>query len=358
MVPAVTVKVPVVAPAATVAEAGTVREALLLASDTAAPPAGAALLSVTVHAAAAPEERVEGLHATEETTVAAASEMVAFAEDPFQLAVTRADASAAIVPAVALKVAVVAPAATVAEAGTVREALLLASDIAAPPAGAALLSVTVQAAAAPEERVAGAHCRPLIDAAVVRPMDAVREFSPTVAVTTAVWSEVTVAPVAAKVRVAAPPLTVTLAGTVNAGLLLASATVTPPAGAGEANVTVQVEVAGTVSVPGEQVRDASDGRVPAGAETVIAPALPASAIVFPSGVLPIVFTTLTGTVPEADAESVTLRVATTPLAIAVAFMPESTQLYPAFDWAQLRLFAAAVPAAPAVADTAVTLAAG
>ena len=46
----VAVKGAVVAPAATVTEAGTVTAELLLASVTASPPAGAAALSVTVHA--------------------------------------------------------------------------------------------------------------------------------------------------------------------------------------------------------------------------------------------------------------------------------------------------------------------
>src|SRR5262252_97635 len=41
-------KLPVVAPAVTVTEAGTVAAALLLVSATTAPPAGAAVLSVTV----------------------------------------------------------------------------------------------------------------------------------------------------------------------------------------------------------------------------------------------------------------------------------------------------------------------
>ena len=48
MVPAVAVNVFVVAPAATVTEAGTVRRLLLLVSETVAPPAGAAADNVTV----------------------------------------------------------------------------------------------------------------------------------------------------------------------------------------------------------------------------------------------------------------------------------------------------------------------
>jgi hypothetical protein len=46
--------------------------------------------------------------------------------------------------AVALKVAVVAPAVTVTDAGTVSEAVLLASAMAVPPDGAAVLSIAEQ----------------------------------------------------------------------------------------------------------------------------------------------------------------------------------------------------------------------
>jgi len=51
---AVALNVAVVAPAVTVTEAGTVSEALLLASVTLDPPAGAAWVSVTVHVLVAP----------------------------------------------------------------------------------------------------------------------------------------------------------------------------------------------------------------------------------------------------------------------------------------------------------------
>ena len=64
---------------------------------------------------------------------------------------------AVTVPAVALKLAVVAAAATVTEAGTVRAELLEDRDTDEPPDGAALESVTVQADAAPAERLEGEH---------------------------------------------------------------------------------------------------------------------------------------------------------------------------------------------------------
>ena len=64
---AVPLKVAVVAPAATVTDAGTVSEVLLLASVTLDPPAGAAWVSVTVQALAALCPRLVGLQATADT---------------------------------------------------------------------------------------------------------------------------------------------------------------------------------------------------------------------------------------------------------------------------------------------------
>jgi hypothetical protein len=56
---------------------------------------------------------------------------------------------AIVAAAVALNVAVVAPAATTTDAGTVSEALLLASVMLDPPAGAAWVNVTVHLLVAP-----------------------------------------------------------------------------------------------------------------------------------------------------------------------------------------------------------------
>jgi hypothetical protein len=64
---AVALKVAVVAPAATVTEAGTVSRVLLLVSVTLAPPARADWVRVTVQVLAALWPRVAGLQATPET---------------------------------------------------------------------------------------------------------------------------------------------------------------------------------------------------------------------------------------------------------------------------------------------------
>jgi hypothetical protein len=64
---AVALKVAVVAPAATVTEAGTVSEVLLLASATLNPPTGAVWVSVTVQVLTALCPRLVGLHVSTET---------------------------------------------------------------------------------------------------------------------------------------------------------------------------------------------------------------------------------------------------------------------------------------------------
>jgi len=63
-----------------------------------------------------------------------------------------------------------------------------------------------------------------------------------VAVTVAVWAEITAETVAVKLAEVAPAATVTLAGTDTAELLLASATASPPVGAAAVSVTVQLSL--------------------------------------------------------------------------------------------------------------------
>ena len=86
--PAVALKVEVVAPAATVTDAGTVSEALLLASVTAEPPAGAAWVSVTVQVAAALCPRLAGAQARPDTRTGASRPTVAVCELVPRVAVT------------------------------------------------------------------------------------------------------------------------------------------------------------------------------------------------------------------------------------------------------------------------------
>ena len=81
-------KVAVVAPAVTVTDAGTVSKALLLASVTVEPPAGAAWVSVTVQVLTALWLRLTGLHARVDTSAGASRLIVAVCELLPRVAVT------------------------------------------------------------------------------------------------------------------------------------------------------------------------------------------------------------------------------------------------------------------------------
>jgi hypothetical protein len=85
---AVALKVAVVAPAATVTDAGTVSSALLLASVTLEPPVGAVWVRVTVHVLMALCPRLVGLQATLETSTGASRLIVAVWELLPRVAVT------------------------------------------------------------------------------------------------------------------------------------------------------------------------------------------------------------------------------------------------------------------------------
>lgn len=144
MFPAVALNDAVVAPAVTVTDAGTTISGFPLDSETAAPPAGAAFVRVTVQLVVAFELTLAGVQLNELTESGPVSDRVKLSDPPFRVAVTTAVWSEVKVPAVAVRVAVVAAAATVTDAGTLSAALLLERDTEAPPVGAAFDNVTVQ----------------------------------------------------------------------------------------------------------------------------------------------------------------------------------------------------------------------
>lgn len=80
MLPAVALKVVVVAPADTVADAGTLSMALLLDSETVTPPAGAAADNVTVQVEVPLLPKVEGVQTTELITTGGVNEILAVLE--------------------------------------------------------------------------------------------------------------------------------------------------------------------------------------------------------------------------------------------------------------------------------------
>src|SRR3954469_17564431 len=136
-------KLAVVAPAATVTDAGTAPAALLLARVTTGPPAGAAEVSVTVPVLPIPPTTAVGFSVTAFSAAGGFTVRVAAFATPLEVAVMVTAVAVGTGFVVMAKLAVVAPAATVTDAGTAPAALLLARVTTAPPAGAAEVSVTV-----------------------------------------------------------------------------------------------------------------------------------------------------------------------------------------------------------------------
>src|SRR5205085_2595399 len=148
-------KVTVVAVAGTVTEAGTVAALrLLLARVTTAPPAGAAAPSVTVPVLPTPPFTAAGFRVT--PTSGGFTVSVAVLDAPTHVAVMLACVTVVTALVVTANVALVAPAATGTDGGTVAALrLLLVSVTTAPPAGAALVSVTLPVLPAPPTSTEG-----------------------------------------------------------------------------------------------------------------------------------------------------------------------------------------------------------
>lgn len=165
--------------------------------------------------------------------------------------VTDVEAPTAVVPAV--KLAVVAPCVTVTVPGTVAAVLLLLSAIANPPAGAALVSVTVPCEDVPPATVVGFSDTADNDAGGgggVTVNVVVRVTAPALAVMVAAVDVVTETVAIAKVALVAPCAIVTLGGTAAVLAELLSVTWNPPAGAAAVRDTVPVDGLPPVTVDG------------------------------------------------------------------------------------------------------------
>jgi hypothetical protein len=254
--------VALVPPAATLTEAGTVSDALLLASVRRDPADGAFCVRVTVQVLTPLGSRMAGLQATCETSTCASRMMVDVFELLPSVAVTIALwLLARPAAAVALKVAVVVPAATLTDAGTLSEALLLASVTLNPPVGALWVSVTAHVLTPPGPRMAELQATPESGEGTSRVMEAVCVLLPSVAVTDAFRLLVMeAAAVALKLAVVAPAATETEAGTVSRSrLLLTSVTLAPPLGAAWVSATVHVPIARALNPVGAHVRGRREG---------------------------------------------------------------------------------------------------
>ena len=157
---------------------------------------------------------------------------------------------------VTAKLALVAPAATVTEAGTVAVAVLpLASVTTAPPAGAAVLSVTVPVLPAPPVTVPGLKVSEASGGFTTRVDVLVVPLY--VAVMVAVVGEVTADVEMLNVACVCPVGTRTDVGTEAAALLLLSATVTPPKPGAKDIVTVPIALIPATIAVGETLNEAS-----------------------------------------------------------------------------------------------------
>lgn len=153
--PAVATKATEVEPADTVTEAGWDRVALSSERVTRLPPLGAARFRVTVQVEAPLDGSVAGRQLKLAGAVGATRFSRKLSGAPERVASNVAVASAVTLRAFTENVAEVLPAPTVTEDWTESSALLLASVIVLPEAGATLSRVMVQVPLAPETSVAG-----------------------------------------------------------------------------------------------------------------------------------------------------------------------------------------------------------
>ena len=150
---------------------------------------------------------------------------------------------------------------------------------------------------------------------------------------------------ALKVAEAAPAGTVTEAGAVSRGLLLASKIAIPPAGAAILSAAEQVEICAPFRLPGAHVIEERAGT------TTMAPVVVNESSPEPVAATPTGFEMPTDVVVALTA-NVSCTFATTPAAIAFAFKPASTQENTPGTEAHESVFPAAVATGPAVAPIA------
>lgn len=263
-------KVAVVAPAATVTDAGTVAEALFDARVTTWPPAGAGPASLTVPVEGLPPMTAVGARVTVPAPAVVIAR-VAVLLPPFAAAVIVAEVAEATPVVFTVNVAVLAPAATVTVAGTEAAATLEVRFTTTPPAGAMEAMVTVPVEAVPPTTEVGATTKSETWGPVIVKF-AEPAFPFAVAVIFAVLAAPTATVLTVKVAVVAPAATVAVAGTVADVLSEARFTTRPPAGAALVRVTVAVDGDPPTTLVGLRATAVTPGAVIArSAEAVFAP---------------------------------------------------------------------------------------
>jgi hypothetical protein len=244
-----TLNVAVVAPAATVTDAGTVALAFPEPKVTVAPPVPAGPERVTVPVDGLPPMTDVGLRVTLRRLAGLMVRVaVRLAEANVAVIVALADVATAVV--VIVKVAVVAPAATVTEVGSVAFAVLDARETAIPPVGAAPLRVTVPVDGLPPMTVDGESVSPVSTGGFIVSV-AVFEVPARVAVIVTEAELETAVVLIGNVAELDPAVTVTLVGSVALVLLEVRLTVIPPVPAGPLRLTVPVEALPPMTEVGE-----------------------------------------------------------------------------------------------------------
>ena len=228
-----------IAPAGTLIEACTDAAALLLASATMIPPAGAWAFSVTTAVAMLPPVTL-GVFRDIKAEVTGGSTIVRTALCvPLYVAEIVAVFVTSTALVVTAKLADEAPAATTTLEGTCASELLLDSVTTVPPTGAGPFSTAVPVDELPPFTVAGfrlTDCTARVNGFTVNLPLAAPELPEIVAVVTPATALVPI-PKGADVD---PEGTVTLAGTVTEAVSLDRVTWNPPTGAGTSSVTVPV----------------------------------------------------------------------------------------------------------------------
>jgi hypothetical protein len=214
------------------------------------PPAGAAVLRVTVPVEDLPPLTVVGFRVSATITGGVTVRFALWTEVP-SVAVMVEIACAVTTFVLTVNVALVCPAGIVTEAGTDTTGLaLLVSAITAPPVPAGPLSVTVPVDVLPPATVVGLTLTETRASAVMVSV-ALVELDPTLAIIVAGVDFDTADVVIVNCAVVEPDATVTFAGGEALVLLEDSLTTVPPDGAASLSVTVPVADAPPATVLGE-----------------------------------------------------------------------------------------------------------
>lgn len=244
-----TVKVAVIAPEATVTDAGTVVFVPLHDNTTTMPPAGAGPLSETVPLDAPPPVTVEGDRLTEATAtglIVSVADWLVVPRVPVIVALTDVETAVEAME----NVPNFAPATTVTDAGTVASELSEVRPTTVPPVGAGPFSWTVPVEESPPATIAGETDRPLNEGGVTVSV-AARVVIPHLALIVIGVDVESGDVLIEKLAVVAPAGMVTVAGTIALELDEDKLTTAPPDGATPFNVTTPVDVLPPTTPVGE-----------------------------------------------------------------------------------------------------------